>query len=145
MGPDRRPTAVGIVMSVASHLLGGETRALGAGPRTYDEPILTHEAEAIGSEGRSQPGTLRQRLPERVGGSGRAERSLGVAMMPDRPDWRLSHLPECRQKEPARLVSERQAEHAVASKTGATSGDGLSPTPTAADLIPTVAWSRRVR
>jgi len=43
------------------------------------------------------------------------------------------------------LVSERQAQHAVASKAGATNGDGLSPTTTAADLTPTATWSRRVR
>ena len=52
------------------------------------------------------------------------------------------------------LVSERQAKHAMASKSGATNGDGLtptttadalSPTTTAADLTPTAAWSRRVR
>lgn len=43
------------------------------------------------------------------------------------------------------LVSERRAQHAVASKAGATNGDGLSPTTTAADLTPTAAWSRRVR
>jgi hypothetical protein len=43
------------------------------------------------------------------------------------------------------LMSERQAEHAVASKSRATNGDGLSPTTSAADLTPTAAWSRRVR
>jgi hypothetical protein len=37
------------------------------------------------------------------------------------------------------------AEHAVATKSGATKGDGLSPTTNAADLTPTGAWSRRVR
>ena len=42
-------------------------------------------------------------------------------------------------------ASEHQAEHAVASTSGATSGDGLSPTTSAADLTPTAAWSRRVR
>ena len=43
------------------------------------------------------------------------------------------------------LVSERQAEHAVATTSGAMNGDGLSPTTSAADLTPTAAWSRRVR
>jgi hypothetical protein len=43
------------------------------------------------------------------------------------------------------LVSERQAERAVARKSGATSGGGLSPTTPAADLTPSAAWSRRVR
>ena len=33
----------------------------------------------------------------------------------------------------------------IASVAGATSGDGLSPTTSAADLMPTAAWSRRVR
>jgi len=42
------------------------------------------------------------------------------------------------------LVSERQAEPA-ARESGATSGDGLSPTTSAADLTATAAWSRRVR
>jgi hypothetical protein len=42
-------------------------------------------------------------------------------------------------------VSERQAERAMARKSGARNGDGLSPTTSAADLTPTAAWSRRVR
>ena len=42
-------------------------------------------------------------------------------------------------------VSERQAEHAVASNSRATRRDGLSPTTSASDLTPTAAWSRRVR
>jgi hypothetical protein len=44
------------------------------------------------------------------------------------------------------LVSERRAEHAVATKSEAPRAAGLSPTATsAADLTPTAAWSRRVR
>jgi len=43
------------------------------------------------------------------------------------------------------LVSERQAEHAVATTSGARNGGGLRPTPSAGDLTPTAAWSRRVR
>lgn len=43
------------------------------------------------------------------------------------------------------LVSERTAEHAVATESGATSRDGLSATTTAADLTSRAAWSRRVR
>jgi hypothetical protein len=41
--------------------------------------------------------------------------------------------------------SEQTAEHAVATKSGAINGDGLSPTTSTADLTPTAAWSRRVR
>ena len=43
------------------------------------------------------------------------------------------------------LASRRRAEHAVATKSRAMNGDGLSPTTSAADLTPTAAWSRRVR
>jgi hypothetical protein len=42
------------------------------------------------------------------------------------------------------LVSERQAEHAVANKSGATNRNALCPT-ASPDLTPTAAWSRRVR
>ena len=42
------------------------------------------------------------------------------------------------------LVSEPKAERAVATS-GATNGNGLSPTTSARDLTPTAAWSRRVR
>ena len=43
------------------------------------------------------------------------------------------------------LASEPKAEHAVATKSGAVNGDGLSATTSAADFTPTAAWSRRVR
>ena len=43
------------------------------------------------------------------------------------------------------LASELRPDRAVATKSGAMNADGLSPTTSAADLTPTVAWSRRVR
>jgi len=43
------------------------------------------------------------------------------------------------------LASKRTAEDAVATTSGAMSGDGLSPTTSARDLTATAAWSRRVR
>ena len=43
------------------------------------------------------------------------------------------------------LAIEHKAEHAVATTSGATNGNGASPKTRAADLMPTAAWSRRVR
>ena len=42
-------------------------------------------------------------------------------------------------------VSDRHAERAVGSASGAINREGLSPTMRAADLTPVAAWSRRVR
>jgi hypothetical protein len=43
------------------------------------------------------------------------------------------------------LTGEHTAQHAVATKSGATVGGGLSPITSAPDLTPTAAWSWRVR
>jgi hypothetical protein len=56
-----------------------------------------------------------------------------------------ARLLEGREKEPAMLVSERQAGYPAGTNSGHVGGEGLSSETSAADLTPTAAWSRRVR